>query len=127
MNVFSRDAGSIPSMATCWGKKTFRDEPGASFKTSETGTQLKIYFFSGWRARAIESSLSWASVIAEGAEIMVSRPELFLGKAMKSRIDSTPPDALDTKIKFRRVFSSKFRVSEFSFQSFRVFSKFQRS
>lgn len=50
-----------------------------------------MYAYSGFtNSRYNSSSCDWS--IAEGASSITSRPALFFGKAMKSRIDSEPPN-----------------------------------
>ena len=55
---------------------------------------LYCHYLPSFKSSAMLSSSSCAGSRTEGASIIVSRPELFLGKAMQSRIESKPAKRL---------------------------------
>ena len=56
-------------------------------------------YFSCCGRRSRLSSSSWVWSILDGASIITSRPWLFFGKAMKSRMDSLPANSVQTRSK----------------------------
>ena len=55
---------------------------------------LHSHYLPSFKSSAMLSSSSCAGSRTEGASIIVSRPELFLGNAMQSRIESRPAKRL---------------------------------
>ena len=56
-------------------------------------------YFSCCGRRSKLSSSSWDWSIMDGESIITSRPWLFFGKAMKSRMDSLPANSVQTRSK----------------------------
>ena len=68
-----------------------------AFLLDACGTLLSCLYshhFFSLMSTTILSSSSWPGSSNDGASIMVSRPELFLGNAIQSRIESRPAKRL---------------------------------
>lgn len=60
---------------------------------------FSVNYFSGSGRMSRLSSSSWVWSILDGASIITSRPWLFFGKAIKSRMDSLPAKRAQTRSK----------------------------
>lgn len=60
--------------------------------------RFPLDYCSGTATRSASSS-NWVSAIGAGASTMTSRPALFFGKAMKSLMESAPPEERTETVK----------------------------